>query len=127
MSLMRRNDIFNDIFNLNLGSAQSLDSRTNISSTRQGILVEIEMPGFSKSDIAVDTKNGVLTVSGTRADIKREYHQREFGSTSIKRSWTLPRTVDVDRVDATYEAGILSIDLPYRVEASETTRKIEIR
>lgn len=127
MSLVGRNDIFNDIFNLSLGTNHRLDARANVSSTKAGILVEVELPGYSKSDIAVDAKNGVLIVTATRAESKRDYHQKEFGSTTIKRSWTLPRTIDLDRVDAAYDAGILSVELPYRVEASENQRKIEVR
>jgi HSP20 family protein len=69
----------------------------------------------------------MLTITASRSDIKREYHQREFGHASVQRSWSIPRSVDLDRINATYEAGILSVDLPYRVEASETQRKIEIR
>jgi HSP20 family protein len=66
-------------------------------------------------------------VTATRGDVKREYHQREFGQASVRRSWSMPRSIDLDRVDATYDSGILSIDLPYRTETSENQRKIEIR
>jgi HSP20 family protein len=127
MSLTRRNDIFNDLFNFGIASGPNLEPRANISTGKSGILVEVELPGYSKSDIGVDAKNGMLTITASRSDIKREYHQREFGHASVQRSWSIPRSVDLDRINATYEAGILSVDLPYRVEASETQRKIEIR
>ncbi len=127
MNLTRRNDIFNDLFNFGIVSGAQAEPRANISTGKTGILVEVELPGYSKSDIGLDAKNGMLTITATRGDVKREYHQREFGQASVRRSWSLPRSVDLDRINATYEAGILSIDLPYRVESTESQRKIEIR
>lgn len=126
MSITRRNDIFNDFFNMAL--TQSLaEPRANISNTKQGILVEVELPGYSKSDINIDAKNGMLTISASRGDTKREYTQREFGSASVKRTWSIPRAVDLEKIDAVYEAGILTVDLPYRIENTDNQRKIEIR
>lgn len=127
MSLIRRNDIFNDLFNFGFSGGVQVEPRANVSSTKTGILVEVELPGYSKSDINVDAKNGILTVSATRGDTKREYHQREFGLTSVKRSWAMPRTIDLDRVEAAYEAGVLMVDLPYRTETTENQRKIDVR
>jgi HSP20 family protein len=127
MSLIRRNDIFNDLFNFGLTNGAQFEPRANVSSSKTGILVEVELPGYSKSDINVDAKNGILTVTANRGDLKREYHQREFGQASVRRSWSMPRTIDLERVEATYDSGILSIDLPYRSETAENQRKIEIR
>ena len=127
MSLIRRNDIFNDLFNFGLANGAQFEPRANVSSSKTGILVEVELPGYSKSDINVDAKNGILTVTANRGDLKREYHQREFGQASVRRSWSMPRTIDLERVEATYDSGILSIDLPYRSETAENQRKIEIR
>jgi len=127
MSLSRRNDIFNDLFNFSATSEAQLEPRANISTSKSGILVEVELPGYSKSDINVDAKNGVLAITAARSDIKREYHHREFGQATVRRSWTIPRAIDLDRVEASYEAGILAVELPYRVEATEAPRKIEIR
>jgi len=124
---MHRNDIFNDLFSFGLAAEAQFEPRANVSSSKTGILVEVEIPGYSKSDINVDAKNGILTVTAKRGDIKREYHKHEFGQASVRRSWSMPRTIDLDRVDATYEAGILSIELPYRAESTENQRKIEIR
>jgi len=124
---MHRNDIFNDLFSFGLSAEAQFEPRANVSSSKTGILVEVEIPGYSKSDINVDAKNGILTVTAKRGDIKREYHKHEFGQASVRRSWSMPRTIDLDRVDATYEAGILSIVLPNRAETTENQRKIEIR
>lgn len=127
MSLIRRNDIFNDLFSFGLAGGPQFEPRANVSATKSGVLVEVELPGYSKSDINVDAKNGVLTISATRGESKREYHQREFGQATVKRSWSMPRTIDLDRVEASYEAGILAVELPYRSETAENQRKIEIR
>jgi len=126
MSVSRKNDIFNDIFKLNFESSNHTP-RANVSRQKHGILLEVELPGFSKSDIGLDTSNNVLTVTANKTKSDKDYDYREFGLGMTKRSWTLPRDVDAERIDATYDAGILAIDIPYRVGTGDNRRKIEIR
>jgi HSP20 family protein len=123
MSLTRRNDIFSDFF----GNASYFEPRANVSQGKSGIALEIELPGFSRSDINIETSSGTLTVSASRPDTRQDYTRREFGTATVKRSWSLPRTIDADRIEATYDSGILTLDLPYKSGTAEQHRKIEIR
>ena len=122
MSLTRRNDIFNEFF----GNSNYYEPRTNISQSKTGITLEIELPGFSRSDINIETANNTLTIRGSRSDKQQEYTRREFGASSTKRSWALPQSIELDRIEAAYDAGILTLELPYKTGSAVQHRKIEI-
>ena len=78
--------------------------------------VELSAPGYNKDNINVAIEDDVLTISGemkTENEEKKEnFLKREFRTGSFKRSFNLNGMVDVDRIDAKYEDGILRIDLP---------------
>lgn len=126
-SISRRNDFFTDsIFNPFYGT--NIEPRANVARSKTSVTVEVELPGFSRSDIAVETRGGTLTVTATRGTNKNEYERQEFGSTTtLRRAWSLPREISQDSIDASYDAGILTITLPFKNESAENQRKIEIR
>ena len=90
--------------------------------------LEFDLPGFAKSDFAINVKEGVLTVSGERAEKKNEdadrysYFGRPYGS--FERSFRLNDKVNEDKLKATYKNGVLKIDLPKREEAKSRTIEI---
>ncbi len=126
MSRFRKNDIFNDVFGHTFVTHLN-EPRANVSRQKSGVLLDVELPGLSRSEIELDIRDGVLTVTAQSTNADREYDRREFGAALIKRSWSLPKGADTERIDATYESGILSIDIPYRTGTNENHRKIEIR
>ncbi|MDX1783004.1 MAG: Hsp20/alpha crystallin family protein, partial [Aequorivita vladivostokensis] len=76
-----------------------------------------------KSDFQIDLENQLLSIS-TEVEEKSEekeenYTRREFGYSSFKRSFTLPETVDEEKIKANYKEGILSIHLPKKEEAKQ--------
>ena len=80
------------------------------------IVIEAEVPGINENDIAVEVKNNVLTFSGER---KREqevkegsYHRSERSFGKFQRSFTLPDSIEVDKVNAKNRNGVLTIRLP---------------
>ncbi|MBW3563236.1 MAG: Hsp20/alpha crystallin family protein [Acidobacteria bacterium] len=92
------------------------------------IVVRAELPGIRKEDINISFENGVLTLEGTREfedeTKERNYHRVERSYGRFVRSFTLPRSVDSERISASYEDGVLEVALPKKEEAKP--RKIEI-
>ena len=86
----------------------------------QDVVVKIELPDMKREEIKVTFENSVLTIEGERKfsnDVKREqYHQLERGYGVFRRSFTLPPTVDPNKVSAAYQDGILTVTLPRREE-----------
>ncbi len=101
--------------------------RANILSNDKGMTIELEAPGFSRSDITVETKGSTLTVTAKRSDETEEkYYTQEFNTRYLTRTWTLPKSVDVDKIVAAYDTGILTLTMPYRSDSVFETRRIEI-
>ena len=126
MSRFRKNDIFNEVFGHTLAT-QLNEPRANVTRQKNGILLDVELPGLSRSEIELDIRDGILTVTAQSTDADRDYERREFGAALTKRSWSLPKGADSERIEATHESGILSINIPYRTGTNENHRKIEIR
>src|SRR6202162_1652247 len=85
------------------------------------VTLKIEVPGIDEKDIDVRIENNTLTVHGERKfekDEKEENYrrvERQYGS--FTRTFSLPSTVDPEKVIATYDKGILKISLAKKAEA----------
>jgi HSP20 family protein len=103
----------------------------NIAEAADSFSIELSAPGFSKEDFKVEVENDVLTISGEQKNEKSEegktYTRKEFSFGSFKRAFSLPKTVDTDKIEAKYENGILTIIVSKREEAkSKPAREISI-
>lgn len=82
----------------------------------ESIVLRAELPGVKKEDIILDVSNGVLTLSGKKQFRHEEqcenYHMMERQYGTFRRSFSLPDIVDVDKIDAKYERGVLEVVLP---------------
>src|SRR5246127_1812862 len=103
------------------GREESLTSTTfappvDVYEDEHNVSLKIEVPGIDEKDIDVRIENNVLTVHGERKFEKEEKEEnfrrveRQYGS--FTRTFTLPSTVDAEKVQADYEKGILKIALP---------------
>jgi HSP20 family protein len=79
-------------------------------------LLKADLPGLSEGDVNIEVQDGTLTVSGER---KAEHEQREKGWYRIERSFgsfsrslTLPDGVDADRIEASFNHGVLEVRIP---------------
>lgn len=103
----------------------------NIAQTPEAFKVEVAAPGLKKEHFQITLDNQVLTIS-SNIEQKNEaeegkYSRKEFSYRSFKRSFTLPKTVDTERIEAKYTDGVLYINLPKREESKEKpSRQIEI-
>jgi HSP20 family protein len=96
----------------------------------QRLTFKVEVPGIDEKDIKVEIENNVLTVRGERKfekDVKEENFrrmERHYGAFS--RSFTLPSTVDAEKIDANYVQGVLAIQMPKRAEAKPKQIKVNV-
>jgi len=94
------------------------------------ITLKIEVPGIDERDIDVRIEDNTLTVSGERKFETEEKEEnfrrieRHYGS--FARSFTLPSTVDTDKVEASYENGMLKIKLAKKAEAKPKQIKVSV-
>lgn len=92
--------------------------------------LKMEVPGIDQKDIDIRLENNVLTVRGERKFEKEEKEEnfqrveRRYGT--FTRSFTLPNTVDTDKVTADYVNGVLKVTLAKRAEARPKQIKVNI-
>jgi len=88
---------------------------------RHELLIKAEMPGMKREDIDIKVENNTLTIRGERrreSEVREEqYHRVERSYGSFSRSFSLPSTIDSEKVSAEYKDGVLTVLLPTREEA----------
>ena len=94
------------------------------------VTLKIEVPGIDEKDIDIRLENNTLTVHGERKIEKEEKEEnyrrveRQYGS--FTRTFTLPTTVDAEKVSANYDKGVLKVALPKKAEAKPKQIKVNI-
>ena len=94
------------------------------------LVLKAELPDMSRDDIDINIENFVLTIKGEKkvaSDVKEEqYHHVERRYGTFSRSFSLPTTVDPNRVSAEYKHGVLTVRLPLREEAKPRSIKVDV-
>jgi len=102
--------------------------KVDIFEDKDTLVMEADMPGVKREDLDLTIENNVITLSGERKmEERREsenYHRVERSYGSFTRSFTLPRTVDTEKVKAEFRDGVLTVSLPKREETK--ARKIDV-
>ncbi len=123
------NRLFGDFFNLPAYQLAQWAPAADMVETEDHYRVELDAPGYSSDDIEVTLEQGILTISGERAEEKEEtrgtYHLRERSTGRFSRSFSMPRSVDAEKLSARLEDGILVVELPKAPEAK--ARRIEVK
>lgn len=92
---------------------------------KEEIVCMVELPGMDIKDVEIRLEDSTLTIQGerkmTREDKKENYVRVEANYGSFSRSFTLPSTIDKDRIRAEFKNGVLEIHLPKRAEAKGRT------
>ena len=103
-----------------------------ITESEKEITMTVELPGLDKNDVKIDIDDNVLTLRGekkaehTEQDEKNEFFLEERSYGVFERSFTLPPTVNVDKVGAQFENGVLKITLPKSEVVKPRGREIVI-
>ncbi len=104
----------------------------DILETENELVVKADLPDVELKDIDIHMENGTLTVKGERRfeqveEAKnRGYHRMERSYGAFARYFTLPDTVETDKVKAEYRNGVLTITLPKKEVAKPRSIKVEV-
>jgi HSP20 family protein len=95
----------------------------NIKDTKESYRIEVAAPGFKKEELSIKVEGNILSLSAESRQetetTEEKFTRKEFNFSSFARSFTLPKTIDVTKVTANYENGILYVTLPKKEEAKE--------
>lgn len=139
--LMRRNNFFDDFFTKELfdfnsaGFAQSgiTQPSVNVKDMNDGFEIQVAAPGMKKEDFTVNLDRNVLTISSEKQTQNEEkdedgnFSRREFNYSSFRRSFTLPEAVEQEKIEATYEDGLLKITVPKKEQSTQMLKTIEVK
>lgn len=103
----------------------------NIIEGKDEYKIEVAAPGLSKEDFKVEVDGNILTISSEKEEKKESKDEnvlrREFCYSSFRRSFTLPDDVNVDKIKASHNDGILTVTLPKKEEAkTKAVKEIKI-
>ena len=103
---------------------------TDVYETGKEIIVKIAASGLKTEDIAVLFSNHILTVSGKRGDDSAHqkvcFYQVEIRYGYFERKIKIPKHVDANNIQATYENGFIVINIPKAEKAFDSTISIKI-
>lgn len=109
------------------GNRRAFIPELNIFEEDSEFEITVALPGMNKDDIDISLEGNMLTISGERELTKEEnkkYHRIESRFGEFERSVPLPKTIDKDKINASYENGVLTITIPKHEE--KMSKKIEV-
>jgi len=90
----------------------------NITTSNGDYLFSMAVPGMKKEDFKIDYDDSLLTISCEKEETNEEknakYTRKEYNFSSFKRSFSIPTEINVERIEAHYQDGILHIKLPIK-------------
>jgi HSP20 family protein len=96
--------------------------------TEDALVLRGDLPGMNEDDVDIEIKDNVLTVSGERKSENEEkgegYHRVERAFGSFSRSLNLPQGIDPEKVEASFDNGVLEVRIPKPAEAKPTRVQI---
>ena len=113
------------------GFASSWLPAVDILEQENAYTVNIELPGVNKDEVKITVENNVMTVRGEKkmekvADEKK-YHRTERTYGSFQRSFTLPTHVKSEKIEASYDNGVLTVTLPKAEEAKPKEIEVKVK
>ena len=110
----------------------------NVEEAADELLLTAELPGMREEDVTVNIENNILTIRGEKREAyaaegeaegeeggeEHNYHVSERRYGSFHRSFTLPRSVQPDAIEAEFDSGVLTVRLPKAPEAKSRTIEI---
>ncbi|MDA3900638.1 MAG: Hsp20/alpha crystallin family protein [Spirochaetes bacterium] len=97
-----------------VGSSSSV--AIDIDEEKDKYLLTVDLPGMEKNDLDISVTDGLLAISGEKKEEKKReeknciFSERRYGS--FTRSIPLPKNINVDKLKARFDKGILSLEMP---------------
>lgn len=136
----RINKFFSDFFSVValeawLGSKESpfcnYYPAVDVTENGKEFKITAELPGLESKDVQINATEGYVTIKGEKKAAKKEelkgYFRQECSYGSFQRVVALPATANIDKAEARFKNGVLSLVLPKKAGAQSKTRKIEIK
>lgn len=133
------NDLFEEMFpsstkELGVGLfTKGAYPKVNVVDEDTQVVIEAEVPGLTKDQVSIEVQDGILTIRGGKQQTEQrdrpgKYIHRELKQSTFARSFQLNENLDVDKITAKFESGILVLQLPKKViEKKPEVKRIDIK
>ena len=122
--------LFDDRLLARNGESVGWTPKVDIFEDEEGVALRFELAGVEPKDVDIRFENGVLTLRGERKmekDDKREnYHRVELAYGTFTRSFSLPATIDAEKIRAESKNGVLTVTLPKKAEAKPKSIQVKV-
>jgi HSP20 family protein len=109
----------------------AMSLKLNVAETDKALEVTADIPGVEAKDIDVQLKDGVLTIKGEKKfekdEKQKDYHVVERSYGMFERAFTVPTDILADKVEASFDKGVLKVVLPKAPEAQAKVQKIDVK
>ncbi|HNA92717.1 MAG TPA: Hsp20/alpha crystallin family protein, partial [Chitinophagaceae bacterium] len=99
--------------------------------TADSYILDIVAPGFEKTDFKINLDQNLLTISAEKSKAEKETTDKqirnEYKFRSFKRSFTIDEKTDATKIEASYINGVLTLNLPKKVEVKQAATTITIK
>jgi HSP20 family protein len=127
--------MFRDFFNkediTGWGGTFQASPATDILEQDKAYVVKVELPGMTAESIDLSITGNALVIKGekgSQSETKNDsYLRQEMSYGSFSRTISLPETADLDKADALYKDGVLTITVPKNPAVASKSRKLTIR
>jgi HSP20 family protein len=130
-SLRDFDDVVRSFFGELPVASQPWTPPVDVAETEHELIVKADLPEVKPEDIEVKVENGTLTMKGKREFEKKDetkgYHRIERSYGSFVRAFTLPETIDPEKIDAAYNNGVLTVTLAKKEIAKPRTVKVNVQ
>lgn len=113
------------------GQMGFVEPKVDVAETDHEYEITAELPGLDEKDVDVSLSDGILTIRGEKKseteEKKKDYYRVERSYGSFQRSFSLPDSIDEDKIGASFEKGVLKLTLPKSAEAQKKQRKIAVK
>lgn len=103
----------------------------NIEENEQAFVVSAELPGMDSKDVKITFQDGTLCISGEKKrekeDKGKNYHRREREYGTFSRSFSIPNKIKSDKIDASFDKGVLTVQLPKAEDVKPQEIKINVK
>jgi HSP20 family protein len=105
--------------------------KADITQTKDAIVVKAELPGVEPKDLEVTISGDILTIKGEKEKEEEKkdekYHYTERYRGSFERSFRIPAEIQEDKIEASFDKGILTVTLAKTAEAKTKEIKVEVK
>ncbi len=124
-------DVVRSFFGDQPTAGQPWSPPVDIAETEHELIVKADIPEVKPDDLEVKVENGTLTMKGKREFEKKEdakgYHRIERSYGSFVRAFTLPDSVDPEKIEAGYTNGVLTVTLGKKEIAKPRSVKVNVQ